>query len=276
MANVSFDDLDTFDTETRIAKHDHKVVAPFTNPCPKCRGTGRFRNLGPCFMCKGKGELSFKTDAHTRAKGRAAYHAGKVHKAEKALKTFAELNPEMWAWIERTAPRFEFAASMKEAIKKFGHLTPGQMAAVERCMARDVVRMAERAERAAEARGIDVSRIVDLFKTARSNKLKRPTLRVGSVVLSLAGEGSKNPGCVYVKDGETYLGKITPDGIYAPSRAATAEHIETVKATAADPLGLAVAYGKRTGNCACCGHFLHNRISVELGIGPICRAKWGM
>src|SRR5262249_25135471 len=107
---------------------------------------------------------------------------------------------------------------------------------------------------------------------------KKPTLRVGELVLSLASENSVNAGYVYVKAAEdgTYLGKIAPAGLYSPSREAKAGDIETLKATAADPLGLAVAYGKRTGNCACCRRVLSDPKSVELGIGPICKGKWGM
>jgi len=44
---------------------------------------------------------------------------------------------------------------------------------------------------------------------------------------------------------------------------------------AADPLAAAVAYGAKTGRCSCCGRILTNELSVELGIGPICRGKWG-
>ena len=32
----------------------------------------------------------------------------------------------------------------------------------------------------------------------------------------------------------------------------------------------------KTGNCSCCGRHLENKESVELGIGPICRSKWGL
>jgi hypothetical protein len=47
-------------------------------------------------------------------------------------------------------------------------------------------------------------------------------------------------------------------------------------AIAADPLAAAVAHGKATGVCSCCSRELTNKVSIELGIGPICRAKWGL
>lgn len=36
----------------------------------------------------------------------------------------------------------------------------------------------------------------------------------------------------------------------------------------------ASAYGKRTGRCVCCGALLTNDLSIDLGIGPICRKRW--
>src|SRR5262245_51692353 len=44
-------------------------------PCPKCRGTGRFvgytgRLLGPCFACKGAGKKTFANTAPVRAANR--------------------------------------------------------------------------------------------------------------------------------------------------------------------------------------------------------------
>lgn len=273
---TEFDDLETEIT----GKADNRPVV-FTENCPKCHGTGRFYShhglaVGPCFVCKGTGKLEYKTPARERAKARASEAKAKAGKAETNLSEFAIAYPAHNAWIAENAPTFEFARSMSEAVGKYGHLTPGQLAAVERCMVRESVKVVERKEKAATAAEIDVSRIVTLFGNARKALLKKPVLRVGEITLSLAAESSKNPGSVYVKNGETYLGKISPEGIYAPSFAATAETIELVKATAEDPLGIAVAYGRRTGNCACCGRTLTNRVSVELGIGPICRDNWGM
>lgn len=36
----------------------------------------------------------------------------------------------------------------------------------------------------------------------------------------------------------------------------------------------ASAYGKRTGRCICCGALLTNDLSIDLGIGPVCRKRW--
>lgn len=45
-----------------------------------------------------------------------------------------------------------------------------------------------------------------------------------------------------------------------------------------DPYAAATAYGLQTGVCSCCsccGRELTNKLSVELGIGPVCREKFG-
>ncbi len=48
-----------------------------------------------------------------------------------------------------------------------------------------------------------------------------------------------------------------------------------VLAVASDPHNAAIAYGRRTGNCAICGRELTNHASIDLGIGPICAEKYG-
>ena len=45
---------------------------------------------------------------------------------------------------------------------------------------------------------------------------------------------------------------------------------------ATDPLAAAIAYGRETGSCSCCGRELTNKVSIDLGIRPICREKWGL
>jgi hypothetical protein len=277
MSRTDFDDLEVPLGE---GPADTREVL-FTEKCPKCAGTGQFRgytgrSLGKCFACGGKGVLEFKTDPHKRAQARVAATTRKETAKAGNWETFKAEHVAASLWIEERRASFDFAQAMFDAIAKYGSLTANQMATVERLMAQGAARKVEQVAKAAVASEIDVTRITGLFTAARKNLLKKPILRVGEVTLSLAGEHSKNPGSVYVKRGETYLGKISETGLYSPSREATAEDIETVKATAANPLELAVAYGRRTGNCACCGRMLTDPVSVERGIGPICAGNWGL
>ena len=128
-----------------------------------------------------------------------------------------------------------------------------------------------------EAADIDVSKIEISFTAARANGLKHPKLRLAGYTFSPAPATGRNAGSLYVKraagDGE-YLGKIT-DGRFQPVFACTAEDRASIVAAASDPHAAAKAYGQQTGSCSCCGKELTNGLSIELGIGPICRDKYG-
>ena len=51
---------------------------------------------------------------------------------------------------------------------------------------------------------------------------------------------------------------------------------EVLLSAAADPLTAAIRYGRESGNCSCCGRELTDPRSIELGIGPICKDKFGL
>lgn len=124
------------------------------------------------------------------------------------------------------------------------------------------------------------SKLFEVFKAAKSRGLKRLTMRFSGIRV----KPSRDLGSLWIlSDTETeignygeqpkYLGKVTPNRL--DSRLA-----DNVKAVlleaAADPLSAAVKYGKETGSCSCCGRDLTNPESIRLGIGPICREKFGM
>ena len=73
---------------------------------------------------------------------------------------------------------------------------------------------------------------------------------------------------VYYPNG-AYAGKVNPAGIYQGSQ----DMWEVLAKVAEDPQGAAVAYGRQTGNCSCCGRDLTDPVSVFGGIGPICLGK---
>jgi hypothetical protein len=137
---------------------------------------------------------------------------------------------------------------------------------------------AEAAEREAR-KAVSGTAIREMFETAKANGLKRPKLRAlgvdpGSVFeIKEAPASGKNAGSLYVvsKGGEEYYGRITPDGRYIGKEAV----LERLHEVAARPLEESQLFGKQTGRCACCGKELENEESVRLGIGPVCRSKWG-
>jgi hypothetical protein len=264
---------------------DAAFTRAYSDKCTKCRGTGLFvswsgRVLGGCFVCKGKGEIFYKTNAADRAAKRAQAADRKASLSEQSLANFAAEHPSEWAWIEGNRSSFAFAQSMHDAITKWNGLTANQLAACTRAAEKVAARQADRAAAVEAAPVIDMTKIEAAFAAARSSGLKSLKLRIGDLVISPAKATSANAGALYVKskgsfDNSTYFGKIM-GGKFLKSRDCDAATEALIITAATDPLAAAIAYGRATGQCSCCGRELTNKISIDLGIGPVCRAKWGL
>lgn len=296
--NDSLDDLlGRVGTQTELAaapRSPRPAAAPASNthsePCPKCRGTGRFggysRHGSHCFACQGKGQLTFKSAPEARAKARATSAARKAKRAQEAAQE-ARVQADLWfadnqeagLWIEAHRGTVPFAQSMYDAVHRWGHLTDNQLAAVWRSIERDAERTKERAAQVATAPSVDTGALKAAFDAAAARaaekglSLKYPKITVGKVVISPAGASSRNPGALYVKDAGTYVGKIQ-DGKFLGTRECTPEVTARVLAFIADPKGSAKAYGIETGICCICGAELKSKWKFE-GIGPICATKFG-
>jgi hypothetical protein len=293
-----FDDLgDDFDSqpiakgipETLEAASDGKSIqfkGDFKEKCPRCAGSGRYHRVTEygtvCLKCKGAGVLYFKTSAADRAKSRKASADSKERKAEKNLAAFEASHPEIAAWWNGENRDFQFAVSLRDWVRKNGKLSDGQLRAALKCIeavAAKVRAKDERAQHAADIGPVDVSCIVKAIKKASDKGLKNPKIRlmagaVGIIVYRASAHGN-NAGSLYVKsvDGAEYLGKITSNLFYR-SRS-TSEELETdiVKACSTADVA-AVAYGRLTGQCSCCGRELTDPVSIQNGIGPICADKF--
>lgn len=202
------------------------------------------------------------------------------------LDVFAKAHPDVMAWMNANAPTFEFAASLRAAVARYGSLTERQLASAQRCVASSAQRAAARDERNARFQGSAYPAIIAAFATATASGLRRPKLRCVAgdveVVISKAGDSSANPGCLYVKAGEVYCGKLTPAGEFRPGRDCPASMVDTLATINANPMEAARSYARFTaerdgnvGSCCCCGALLTNPESVRLGIGPICGGRWG-
>ena len=252
----------------------------YTEICGKCGGTGQvcigwtYRRFVTCYACKGKGKFERKTSPEARQRARTNAAARKARTIEQNLETFAHAHPEVSAWLEESAPTFEFAASLRESVRKFGTLTDRQLAACQSAIEKRKAAQAARQARIEAAPEVQVDRIGESFATARANGIKRPSMTLGDFRISMAPDTGRNAGSLYVKSGDVYLGKITSGKFYA-SRECTPEQSAAVIAACADPLAAAVAHGKRTGNCAICNRELTNAESIERGIGPICAERFG-
>ena len=275
---------------------DEKLPSPrpvHTEPCPKCRGSGRYSGYSTrgqhCFKCGGSGRLTFKSSSEQRAKARVAGARRKAERAERDAAR-ARVEADLWMeehraeglWIEAKRDSFDFARSMHEALHRWGGLTEGQLAAVQRCMARDAERHAARTGRDAAAPAVDTSGIDRLkasFDTAVANArargfgLKWPHITIAEIVISPAKPDSRNPGALYVKAHGQYLGKIA-DGKFHAVRDCTEEQQKRILAFLADPEAAAKAYGLETGVCCICNATLTSKWRFR-GIGPICAQKFG-
>jgi hypothetical protein len=227
--------------------------------------------------------LSFKTSPATRLKAKIATQKRAVVVAQAKATTAQEwkdANPAEAAWMESSAPRFEFAKSMLDALNKYGHLTERQMETVQRLTVQDAERQAaratEQATRAEKAPVVSVEAIEVAFNTAKQAGVKRPKLRLDTFVFSPAGENSNNAGAIYIKNKEDglYLGKVMGGRLFT-SRDCTTEAAERIVAVSSDPKQAAVAYGMKFGACSVCGRTLTDSDSVARGIGPICAENYG-
>jgi len=260
----------------------------FEERCPACRGSGTFvsysgRVVGYCFKCKGKGKLLFKTSSEDRAKA-ADQRARKADQRAKDIAAdaaaWAVAFPADHAWIVARAGSFEFAAAMRDALAKYGSLTERQHAAVTRLQLADADRKAaqekETAARNATAQDVNVARIEEAFAAAQAHGIKRPKTYLGDYKFSLAPAHGRNAGALYVTSTESdaYLGKIMGGKFFRVRECGAVQEAEIV-AVASDPKEAAIAFGRRTGRCSCCGRELTNHASIDLGIGPICAEKYG-
>ena len=250
--NDSIDDL----LSGPVASQPREAIAPatykplvqqFVESCTACHGTGKFRSysgriVGDCFKCKGAGKKTFKSSAADREQARLAPADRKEKRIQEDVNAFALANPTVFAWINESAPTFSFAASILEAIRKFGDLTPNQLAACERCIAkREAAKTAsvERIQNAPVVESAGVDRLKLAFDTAiaysAAKGLKRlPKITIGCLEISPAKATSKNPGALYVVDNGQYLGKIA-DGKFFAVRECSADQQANVLKFVADP-----------------------------------------
>ena len=271
------------DKPSKYQRRDTPVV-----DCPKCNGTGRFvsfsgRVLGNCFKCDGSGKTKGLHMDPASVARRDAYKAKLIErKAAEAAdlqnrrEAFAAQHQDVLQWINTAADRgFEFAVSLRDSFNRMGDLTHGQVDAVRRILARQEERREAAAARAPSTAGEGFQRLLAAFKTAIDNGLKTPKIRIGDLTFSRAKATSQNAGFLYVKTSGEYAGKISPEGrLFACSHVDQATK-DLITRVGQDPLAEAVAHGKATGECSCCGRELTDPASIAAGIGPICAKKFG-
>lgn len=248
-----------------------------TISCPKCNGRGYVvlgyanRRQFDCFGCKGTGQTTQRS-----LTAKAAWKKGQETKEQnlrEARMAFQAEHKAELSWLGRAAEWSEYYQSLENQFIERGSLSEKQIASIRSGMAKLAAKQAER--RAARTSDVDLAPIFTMFDKARESGLKKLVYRAEGLVLSPAKETSANAGAIYVKTkGGEYLGKVAGTKFIATG-AATDEHKATLAIIAKNPAEAAVAYGKRTGECCCCGRELTDPASIAAGIGPICADNWG-
>ena len=174
-------------------------------------------------------------------------------------------------WIESHADTNSFAFSLRQAVNRWGRLTPNQLFAVQRCIARDAIAKTK----AENAPVVSLEPVESAFDKAKQAGIARPKLRLGEFVFSPAPATGKNPNAIYVKHsaGE-YLGKVVGGRLFTVSTVSPEVEAEIVS-VAHDPLSSAIAYGKKFGKCSVCARTLTEPESIARGVGSICAERFG-
>jgi len=126
---------------------------------------------------------------------------------------------------------------------------------------------------------VDVSLIEKAFERANGNGINRPKMRLFSkagatYVISQAPAFGSNAGALYVKDeAGTYLGKVKAGHFFRSYECDVEAEADIIDACG-HPEETSVAYGRQYGSCSVCSRTLTNALSIELGIGPICRGNF--
>lgn len=269
-----------------VQKAGFDGVPTFRDLCRKCSGTGAYRapsqHGSACFACKGRGFNEYKTSPTQRANASAKAAARKDVRKAQAISDWRTTFPAEAAWIEAKIGTFDFATSMANALAQWGCLTPGQTAAITRCIAKDaayvVTKATAAAATAARTETVEAKALEEAFTKALASRLKWPKITLDRFTFKPASKNSKNPGAIYVTQGKgesgVYLGKVM-SGQFTPSRDCDSSLQAEVVMVMADPKKAAQAYGLRTGNCCICSRELTDPVSVASGIGPICADRFG-
>ena len=275
MNNAAYDDFSDMDDLDFAEVRDTPSTRIQTQTCPVCSGRG-VRSYGytrvvdyPCSPCRGTGQVTGERIRRYEGAKKAARTAANnlANKQAQLRKDY----PAEIQWLYDSAG-FEFADSLRDQFESYGKLSEKQLAAVTNCIAKVKARMeAKRIEREANAPTVaGAAAVMEAFRQAQANNIKRPKMRFEQVKFSLAPESGRNAGSIYVTFDEEYVGKIT-DGRFLATRDGDRDDVKAALAPIfANPLEAAVAYGKKVGVCSCCGRELTDPVSIERGIGPIC------
>lgn len=277
----SFDDFVNSLANDKIETRANAAPKP-TYSCGQCGGTGLWsggtnrHGNDKCIACKGVGH--FVKSPADRQKARESAANRKAAAIQSKIDSIEAQYPGMIAYMRDIASWNHFASDVLNSIDRGFHISDRVLSALVGMIAKvEATRAAKIAATAANTKQVDLNRIREMFDVAVSNGAKKPVYRAEGLKISLAPASGRNAGALYVVviEDDAYQGKIEGTA-YKAVREAAAGTYDALLRIAADPMKAAVDFGRATGNCSCCGKELTNALSIELGIGPICRTKWGL
>lgn len=245
--------------------------------CPKCRGTGRWvggwqgQVVRTCFRCDGKGKITVRSMAATKAKATAAAN---MQTAFQAFMSDPD-NLDLIQFLSDNADWSEFFRSMRDQLQGGKALSERQVEAVRSAMAKIAAsRAAKAAAKQASAKAVDISAIQALMGKAET-KLKNPIFRAGDLEITKDRVVGTKVLWVRELDKGAWLGKVE-GGKWNPFKAAKPDTLATLECVAADPSKAAMAFAFKHRRCSCCGITLRKDVSIVAAIGPVCAENWGL
>lgn len=283
MNDLDFSDLETNLDDVQTKEDNPAYRKTFT--CPNCKGSGLWsggtnrHGNNKCRMCGGSGTLV--TNPAKLAEQKRKRHAKKANQADAARKQNAAIDDgTLISFIEANAHWNDFYSSLMDQHTSGRAWSDKQVTVATKI--KDKIET-NRAKKDANAPKADATRIRQMFDDALANGKKRRALHAGrfddqgellnKIVLTPARAPRTE---IWVKVDDEFVGGIKDTGALALRNWAPEWLADVLLAIAADPDGECRMYGQRTGSCSCCGRELTNTESIELGIGPICREKWGL
>ena len=291
MSDIDFMDLDEdlgaplkpvgkarhFHDANRIDTRSEDSGARFD--CKDCRGTGRWTysygsragETKDCYKCRGRGWFKSSQEDRDSAKDKRQQQKLNAAKSrsDEACQFLAD-NPEIAKWLahgETTA--FGFAMSLHASLFKYGSWTPGQLAAVEKCIAKfNAAKDRKQTQQKAEQSDIDLTDVPSgLYMVPDGETNLRVRIRH-------ATRGAWT-GWTFVDDGAEY-GSRRNYGRQDPASGATynGKIQDQLRAIANNPKEAMARYGRETGQCGVCSRPLEDPESVARGIGPVCAKKF--
>lgn len=170
-----------------------------------------------------------------------------------------------------------FARSLIAGFEKYGSATPKQAVWLDRMLAK-----ANGQPDTQTAAVGDLASVYAMFETAKAH-LKHPAIvlgyAAGELKISVAGERSRTPGALQVKDDATgtWFGRVHQNGTFEQSRRdpPPASVVDVLRTFAADPVATAAAHGHLTGKCCFCNRKLTDERSTAVGYGKTCADHFG-